>query len=186
MRLIALILFFPFLSFAKSGVYQNVSYTIEPIYGREKVQVDKVSQSVTTEYFYGARATANYKILSLEAEYTRTDRGKILASNPGLSEGYEIERLKLGLFGTYPLLPTTTSIIRGGADAKRTTIYRFVNSSLVKSQKATLVSPYLGVGIEAGLQNLAVSAGATVVFSGLPENFKDNDYQFSLGLKLRI
>jgi hypothetical protein len=185
-KLFILLLIFPNLALAASGTYKSVSYTLEPVYGREKIRIDKEASAASTEYFYGARLSATYKIFNIEGEYTRTDRGNIFASEPGLSEGFEVERIKLGLFGTYQLYPKMLTIIRGGVDAKKTTILSLSNNNLVETELDRFFRPYLGLGIEVGYKMIALTSGVTVVFHGFPDYYAENDYQFSFGIKLRI
>lgn len=184
--LILITLLLPLSLLAETGTYKGVGYTLEPIFGRQKVTLSSDASHVATQAYYGVRASANYLFLNLEAIYTKTDRGQFLAEDVSNSSGYEIERFKLGLFGSYQVLPMILGIVRGGADAKRITRFTVVDGVISKTTTDPKLSPYLGVGLELGPRFCALTLGLTTVFQGIPDDLEDNDYQFSFGFKLRI
>ncbi|MBT7608151.1 MAG: hypothetical protein HN576_00240 [Bacteriovoracaceae bacterium] len=173
-------------SCAKSGTYEGINYTIEPVYGRQEVSIEKNSESLVTESYFGARITAFYKLLNLEGMYTRSDRGEFFSKDSGKTEGYSIERLKVGIQGSYNVLPSLTGIIRLGGDIKKVKEYTYIGTELVEQDNDPNFGPYFGLGIEFGIKIISLTAGITTVFKGLPDDFLDNDYQYTLGFKLRI
>jgi hypothetical protein len=186
MKVLVLLFLIPLNLFAESGIYKGIAYTVEPIYGKETVNIDKEARIVQTEYFYGARITAAWEFLNLEGVYTKTNRGQFLASDIKNSAGYEIERLKVGIYGSYELLPILLGIVRAGGDAKKVTTVSVTNGNISRIEGDTLYRPYLGLGIEAGPKLFSLTAGVTIVFHAIPDDYFDNDYQYSLGFKLRI
>ncbi|MBL6989522.1 MAG: hypothetical protein ISR65_07075 [Bacteriovoracaceae bacterium] len=179
-------LFISINGFCASGKYKGVSYTLEPFYGRGKSSVGISGVPRVWEYYYGVRASAQFKMVHFEGTYTKTDRGVILTSKTSATvQGYGFERIRGGFVASWRFTTLTRAIGRLGGEAKSVSRYTLVDGSINEDKGDYKINPYLGVGIEVGARIVSLTANVTVSFNDFPENLEDNDYLLSGGIKFR-
>jgi len=162
--------------------YRGIEYSIEPLYGREKSQIS--GSNYLWSYYYGARISVRYDFIGGEFTYTRTDSGTLLGAALNESNGFEVEKLKIGILAPYAVTPELNLLGRIGGSAKRVTEYNITGFTLNRIVHPPTYAPYIGIGAEYNLlEFLAVTASATVTFNGIPDDLFNNDYEFSGGVR---
>ena len=177
-KLIILIIFTPTLSIAKTGLIR-----ISPLYGFEKVYKIAPVSKTKTRAFYGVRAQAGPRILSVEAELTQSRDTELLASQ-NYTEKETTTQAKLGIrsgMGVGPL----SFYLRAGGSAKKSKYEIDDNGALSTKEPAMKTYPYAGTGIDFRIMGFFVDAAITAVFTGEPKG-SDYDTQTSLALGFRF
>lgn len=178
-----LTLLFLFSSTVYAANYKGIEYTIEPIYGYQKLELEKPYDHVAWEYFYGARITGGYKVFSLEGMYTKSEVDEIF-SDRGEATRDIVEKLKLGFSTGKSFNNWSLGVLRFGVEGKRIEHQSIIGSTTTTTSEDTY-RPYIGLGFEIYLkQYAAISLGVTAVLNGFPDDPWDNDYEYTSGIKL--
>ena len=159
---------------------------VEPLIGYERVQRVTPSPQIKMRLFSGVRLTYGIPRLSAEAEYIRGTDSDTL---PELSQTTSTtdDRLKFGARSSYRLASLLSTWLRLGVQASRTTREVTTGSSSVKTVGQPEYDPYAGAGLNFGLSDkISLDAGVTVVFKNFPDSWDQNDYQASLGFRVRV
>lgn len=168
---------------ANAANYKGIEYTLEPIYGYQKLELEKPYKHVAWQYFYGARITGGYKVFNLEGMYTKSEVDEVFTETNETTRDI-VEKLKLGFSTGKTLNNWSLGVLRIGVEGKRIEHQSIINS-IKTSTKVDSYRPYLGLGFEIYLkQYVAISLGATAIFGGLPDDPWDNDYEYTSGIKL--
>lgn len=160
--------------------FKGIEYTIEPIYGYQKIELEKPENYAVWEYFYGARVSGGYKVFSLEGMYSTTKLEKIFVST-GERTTDKVEKLKIGFATSTAFNNWSLGLLRLGAEGKRISH----TSSLNPDSTKDTIRPYLGFGLEIYLkQYIALSLGVTAIMRDFPNDLGDNEYEYTSGIKL--
>lgn len=180
--LLFLIIFTPLQLFAAN--FKGVEYTIEPVYGYQKLELDKPTQHSAWEYFYGARISGGYKIFNLEGMYTKTELSEVF-TNPALVTRNIVEKLKLGFSTSKIFNNWSLGVLRFGVEGKRLEYQTLSGTTVTSTVKEDTYRPYVGLGLEIYLKSYAaISLGVTAVLNSIPDDYWDNDYEYTSGIKL--
>lgn len=167
---------------SRAAEQKGVVYAVEPIVGYEfqrKENPDRTKGVLA----YGARLTAGYKILSLEAEYTQGQSDeRFLETDLSIQE--KTQRYRLGLRSTYAIAGMLDVFLRGGAEAQNSHVKTTTSGVLSERDTPSKVYPYLGTGLTFKLaQNLALNASVTATF----KDFKDlSQTEFATAFGVRV
>lgn len=162
----------------------DINIQVEPIVGYEFFQNPLPTPHLTSRLLYGARATAGYRILSGEGEYTYATSSETFATQDTTDS---TEKLKIGLRSGYALGSVLGVTVRAGAQAalnRHTDV--FPDGSTSSFTQPIDVKPYAGLDFDASLSgHLAATLGLLVVFHDL-NDLSQNEYQLSGGVALRF
>lgn len=171
--------------FVAQSARAEMTYTIEPVIGYERVEKLLPTPRMTQRLVYGVRATAGYFILAAEAEALRgTDSETIPATLTTLTDTED--KLRVGLRARLRLIRFMSFLVRGGAQASRNTHEETIGGVTTATVEPIKYRPYLGAGLQVGLShNIAFTADVTTVFRDFP-NMSNNDYQTTASLTIRF
>ncbi len=161
---------------------KDLNLNVEPIVGLERTQKLLPDVHSTTRLFYGARVTGGYRLIALEAEYTRAqdEESFPLTSTSTTSTA---DRVKIGLRSELLRNPFISGHARLGGQARRETTELTVSGSTTTETTPTTYEPYAGFGIRAFLTpKIGLTAEVVAVFRDFPNDFAQNDYQGSAGV----
>lgn len=167
------------------GASAEVTYTVEPVIGYERVQKLLPTPHMRQRLVYGARLTAGLFMLAGEAEVLRgTDTEHFIET--GTTTTDTEDKLRIGIRARLRLIRFANFILRGGAQASRNTHEETVAGVTTRLEEPVKYRPYLGAGLQVGLSsNISFTADVTTVFRSFP-NLTDNDYQTTASLTLRF
>ena len=156
----------------------------EPLYGVEHTQNRYPEPArYSTRTFFGLRVLAGVPLLSAELEGTQSNSRR---DYPGDNQKVEdeVQRAMLGLRSTFAIASYLAFYLRAGARAtqEKTTITDTLTDEKEVKEPPLYFDPYAGTGLQISLaNNLALSAGATWVFTG--SGRPDVQYTFGFTVK---
>lgn len=183
-KLLLLAVIFPFTSFA---VDTKDRLSITPIVGLERVQKFQPTTSMKTRVIYGATVIYKFPISALEAEYTHAQDTNSDTVNSTEYKDSE-DKLRLGLRGTFTMANFMSSYIRGGAQYRKNTTTKTVNTITTTEDTLSKVQPYIGTGLSLNLGRFfSISANILATYTPTNDpNLKDYELQPSVGLNLKF
>ena len=164
--------------------YKGIEYSLEPIYGYQKLELKEPHEHVKWEYFYGARITGGYKSFTLEGMYSKTEVDETFLGTGEISRNV-VEKLKLGFSSSYNFNSWSLALLRIGAEIKQVSHHSITLSGTTSTKKEEDFSPYLGIGFEIYLKKfVAITLGVTAIFNEIPDDMWNNDYEYTSGVKI--
>lgn len=170
---------------APAAEYKGTAYTVEPILGYEFQKKDNPSRT-TGVFVFGARATAGWKIVSLEAEYTRGQSAEVVNPPPvGIEE--ETQRFRAGLRSTYSFGPSFEAYVRAGGELQRTRTRRIISGLVITDTESdSRIYPYAGLGTSVRLRDwVAATLGVTATFKDFSD-FSRVEFATTFGAQIRF
>lgn len=172
-------------AFGAQTAKAEITYTVEPVIGYERVQKLLPTPHMKQRLVYGARFTAGVSIVAAEAEALRgTDTENDLVTGNSYTDTED--KVRLGVRARLRLVRFMSFIVRGGGQASRNIHEATVGGVTTKTIEPIKYRPYLGAGLQIGLSsNIAFTADLTTVFRNFP-SLNDNDYITTASLTIRF
>lgn len=158
---------------------------LEPIIGYERVQKLVPTTHTTDRLLYGARITAGFKLLSLEAQYT-TAKDTESFSNPDLTVTDTGQKAKVGLRSTLGS-GMMKLVARGGVQGFQTRHQESSGGvSTVDTTVPLVYKPYGGAGLKFRLSSqISFTAEVVAIFKKFPD-MNQNEYETTAGFEIHI
>jgi hypothetical protein len=172
-------------SVVASSASAEITYSIEPVIGYERVEKLLPTPRMKQRLVYGARLTAGLFMVAGEAEFLRgTDTESIPSA--GLTLTDTEDKLRVGVRARFRLVRLLSFIVRGGVQASRNIHEETVGGATTRTEEPIRYRPYAGAGLQVGLSNnISFTADITTVFRDFP-NLNNNDYQTTASLTIRF
>ncbi len=173
--------------FSQSATAADDWFTIEPLYGFERVQkFYPLPARYRTRSFLGVRAILGPRLLSGEVEVTHASDTEEFPDQD-LKVKETSKKGKLGVRSTLKAGNYLGFFLRAGMQVRDNDLEITENGVSRSEDPAPRWDPYAGTGVQVAIADVvALTGGVTAIFAEDIANHRDYEYQYSLGVTFRV